>query len=404
VTVAPLVPARLDLVANARIPSQRAQSVQVLHVAAAFAARVERVRLLHARRVPTPPLPPGRELFEYYGIPAGRRPQVVAVPCIDLVDRVPRRLQFVPARLQELSFAKRAARAVQREGGEAWVLARELEAARHLLRAGRRAVFVELHRVPEGRLRLRWLADVLARATGVVAISGGVAEDLRALGLPDERATVEHDGVALERHADVPPRDRARDELGLARNVPTVVYAGSLLEWKGVDVLLGAAERLPGARFVVVGGGDGEVAHLRARHRALANVRFEGFQPPERVAQYLAAADVAAVPNRSTPAISAKYTSPLKVFEAMASGVAIVASDLPSLRDVLEHDRTAWLVRPDDPDALARGLGTVLGDANLRIKLVTRARIAVTRHSWDARARRLLAWMGERVKAEERRT
>lgn len=402
-TDAATAPARLDLVANARIPSQRAQSVQVLHVAAAFAARVGRVRLLHARRVPTPPLPPGRELFEYYGIPAGPRPEVVAVPCIDFVDRVPRRLQFLPARLQELSFARSAARAVQRDGHDAWVLARELEAARHLLRAGRRAVFVELHRVPEGRTRRRWLGEVLARATGIVAISGGVLEDLRNLGLSEERATVEHDGVALDRHADVPPRDRARDELGLARNVPTVVYAGSLLEWKGVDVLLGAAERLPGARFVVVGGGQEEVARLRERHRALANVRFEGFQPPERVAQYLAAGDVAAVPNRSAPAISAKYTSPLKVFEAMASGVAIVASDLPSLRDVLEHDRTAWLVPPDDPDALARGLGTVLGDANLRIKLVTRARIAVTRHSWDARARRLLAWMGERVRAEERR-
>jgi glycosyltransferase involved in cell wall biosynthesis len=399
-----VLPVRLELVANARIPSVRAQAVQVLHVAASLRARLADVRLLHARRVPTPALPPGRELFEYYGIPDGARPRVEAVPCVDFVDRVPRRVQFVPARIQELSFAYNASALVRRTGDDAWVLSREVEAALHLVRAGRRAVFVEIHRVPAGRMRVRWLREVLERAAGVVAISGGVAEDLRELGAREERLCVEHDGVALENFADPLPKDRVRDELGLARNLPTVVYAGSLLEWKGVDVLLGAAERVPGARFVIVGGGESETAALRERHRALANVRFEGFRPPSEVARWLAAADVAVVPNRSTPAISAKYTSPLKVFEAMASGVAIVASNLPSLRDVLEHDRTAWLVEPDDPDALARGLGTLLSDPNLRIRLVTRARIAVTRYSWSSRARRLVAWMAERVEEERKRT
>jgi glycosyltransferase involved in cell wall biosynthesis len=178
-----------------------------------------------------------------------------------------------------------------------------------------------------------------------------------------------------------------------------VVYAGSLLPWKGVDVLLGAAERLPATRFVVVGGDADGIAVLRSRHGELANVRFDGFRPPEEVRRYLAAADVAVVPNRSTPAISARYTSPLKVFEAMGAGTAVVASDLPSLRDILEHDRTGWLVAPDDPDSLARGLSIVLSDPNLRIKLVTHARKEVTRRSWDSRARRLIEWMGERSAA-----
>ncbi|MEZ5977097.1 MAG: glycosyltransferase family 4 protein [Planctomycetota bacterium] len=395
----PAPPERLDLVANARIPSQRAQAVQVLHVANSFRRFVPRVRLLHARRQPTPSLPPGRELFEYYGIEFGPRPEVVAVPCTDLVDAVPTRLQFVPARVQELTFARNAARAVRCERGNAWVLSREIESARALLRKGHRAVFVEIHRVPGGRTRRRWLREVCERCAGVVAISGGVAEDLAPFGASGDRVVVEHDGVALSLYDEPVPRDRARDELGLARNLPTVVYTGSLLDWKGVDVLLDAAERMPQARFVVVGGDDARIAELR-RGRELANVRFTGFRPPSEVLHHLWAADVAVVPNRSRPAISSRYTSPLKVFEAMAAGVPIVASDLPSLRDVLEHGRTGWLVPADDPDALARGLGTVLSDQALRVKLATRARIEVTRHAWESRARRILAFMSERLRAD----
>lgn len=391
---------RLDLIANARIPSQRAQSVQVLHVAAAFAARIPRVRLLHARRFPQPQLPAGRELFEYYGVEDGPRPHVEALPCIDWIDRVPLRLQYLPARVQELSFARSAARAVRAQGSDAWVYSREVETARHLLRRGTRSVFVEVHRVPGGALRRRWLRDVCARATGLVAISSGVAEDLRALGAARERVTVEHDGVALERFADGPPQAQARGELGLAENAPTAVYAGSLLPWKGVDVLLGAAQRLPATRFLVVGGTPGEVERLRASGSVPANVTLLGFRPPEQVRRFLAAADVAVVPNRSTPVISARYTSPLKIFEAMAAGTPVVASDLPSIQDILAHGRTGWLVPPDDPDALARGLATVLSDAHLRIGLMTQARKQVTQHAWSSRARRLVEWMAERSKVE----
>lgn len=398
----PQGPERLDLIANARIPSHRAQSVQVLHVAAAFAARVPRVRLLHARRHPQPRLPAGRELFEYYGVEDGPRPLVEALPCVDWIDRVPTRLQYLPARVQELSFARSAARAVTRGSGRAWVYSREVETALHLIRRGVPDVFVEVHRVPGGRLRRRWMRAVCQRATGLVAISGGVAEDLRALGAAPERVTVEHDGVALERFTDVPPMVQARAELGLAENAPTVVYAGSLLPWKGVDVLLGAARRLPATRFLVVGGSPEEVERLRGSVEVPANARLTGFRPPEEVRRYLAAADAAVVPNRSTPAISAKYTSPLKVFEAMATGTPVVASDLPSMRDIVEHGTSAWLVPPDDPDALARELSIVLADANLRIRLMTNARKVVARHSWSGRARRLVRWMAERSSAAGR--
>jgi len=110
----------------------------------------------------------------------------------------------------------------------------------------------------------------------------------------------------------------------------------------------------------------------------------------------LRAADLGVVPNRSQPAISARYTSPLKVFEAMAVGLPLVASDLPSLRELLADGVDALLVAPDDPAALAAGIRRLLEDPALRQRLGARMLARAPEHTWDARARRLVAWMETR--------
>ena len=397
-------PIRVDMIANARMPSQRAQSLQLANTAGAFARAGARVRLLHARRRSAPELPPGESLFTYYGVQAPMEPVVEAVPCRDWIDSVPRRLQYAPARLQELDFSRNAAArvlgAAGAEGLDPLVLSREVEAAVKLLRAGHRAVFLELHRLPGGRLRRGWLAEVLANAAGVIAISEGVAEDLAELGLPAERMCVEHDGVDLERYDGRVTQAAARAAIDVPLDTPLVVYTGGLLAWKGVDLAVDAARLLPEVQFVIAGGMDADVAELRQRAAGLANVRVDGFQPPARVIEYICAADVGLLPNRSTPAISARYTSPLKLFEYMAAGVPMVASDLPSMRALLEHGRDALLVPPDSAPELATGIRTLLEDSQTRYHMSKRLRIRAPRYSWDKRARRLLDWMQARLAGE----
>ncbi len=385
----------LVLLANARLPSQRAQSLQVVQAACAFARAGSPTTLLHARRRKTPDLPPRQDLYSYYAVPPGERAQIVAVDCVDWIDLAPRALQYGPARLQELTFARRAAEWVLAQRPRPRVLSREVEAARDLLRKGHPGVFLEIHRVPGGNTRRKWLLETASGARGLVAISGGVREDLLALGIDAQKVVVEHDAMEPSRFAHIPSREQARSELALPAGIPLVAYTGGLLSWKGVDVLLGAARKLPDVGFAIAGGMTADVERLCSSAADLVNVRLDGFQPPERVALYLAAADVLVVPNRSQPAISSRYTSPLKVFEAMAVGRAVVASDLPSLRELLTHDRDAWLVRPDDPDALAEGLRHVLDDDALRARLATTLHERAPAHTWDARAERLLAWFEE---------
>lgn len=390
-------PAELVLVANARVPSQRAQTLQVVQMAAAFERAGAHTTLLYAKRRHEQALPAGRDVWSWYGVAQTRNPALSAVACVDWIDRVPRVLQYVPARFQEQSFARNAAQLVSKSHAEALVLSREIETAHALARKGRKGVFLELHRVPGGRLRKRALLACAKHAAGIVAISGGVRDDLVKLGVNAETIVVEHDGYEPGRFAKHPARAAARKALHLPAQVPLVVYTGGLLEWKGADVFVHAARELPDAYFVVAGGMDADVKRLRQKAGGLANLRIDGFQPPERVPLYLAACDVGVVPNRSQPAISARYTSPLKVFEAMAAGVALVASDLPSLRELLTHERDALLVPPDDPVQLARGIGRLLGDEKLRRELAAALAARAPEHTWLARAERLLAWMRARV-------
>ena len=381
----------LLLIANARMPSQRAQSLQVAQASAALARAGAATTLLHARRRDTAELPV-EALFDHYAVPRGVRPSVEAVPCMDWIDRVPRALQFVPARCQEFSFAYGAAQRAKRVSMETRILTRETEVA-GLLR-GRPGLFLELHRVPGHALRRRALVGAVEQGARVIAISGGVRQDLLELGLPPEAICVEHDAFEVSRFDSLPSRSSARLALDLAPNRPLVAYVGGLLAWKGVDVLLDAARRLPEVGFLIMGGMDRDVARLRQRAEGLDHVQITGFADPRRAAMALCAADISVVPNRGTPAISARYTSPLKIFEAMAVGLPVVCSDLPSMRDVLD-DNMAVFVPPEDSGALAEALDSLLGD-DARMRSISSALQAeAPKHTWDARALRILEGMGD---------
>ena len=90
------------------------------------------------------------------------------------------------------------------------------------------------------------------------------------------------------------------------------------------------------------------------------------------------------------------FGSPTKLFEYMAMGKGIVASDLEEIGEVLTHNRTAWLVRPGDVEDLVAGIVAVGSDPEMRTRLGAAARAeAVERYTWDAHVRRMLGRMEE---------
>ena len=388
-------PIRLVLVANARMPSQRAQSVQIAKAARAFQRAGAATTVIHAQRRDTPRLETPevwrRLLMDF---DAGEvSPALQAAACSDWIDAVPRSAQFLPARLQEWTFGRSAARAVRRDFQGALCLARDVEVGYGL--RGLPGLALEVHRVPGGKTRRGMLLGAVTAGAKVIAISGGVKEDLLSLGVPESSIRVEHDAVDAGLAAAMPTREAARRKLGIDPDRSVVLYAGGLMRWKGVDVLADAASHLGDALVLIVGGMDQDIAALRRRGDVQSNVRIEGFREAGEIPTYLAAADVGVVPNRKTPRISSHYTSPLKVFEAMAAGLPLVLSDLPSLRDAVGESEAGLFVEPEDPAALGRGIMQLLKGPAARQDMARRAQLAVESHTWEARAQRILAFMAQ---------
>jgi glycosyltransferase involved in cell wall biosynthesis len=160
-----------------------------------------------------------------------------------------------------------------------------------------------------------------------------------------------------------------------------------------VDLVIEAVAALKDTRGLIIGGHEKEpdLARVKARAGQLncaSRITFTGLIPPAEVAARLRAADVVTLPNPSS-AISREFTSPLKLFEYMASGRPIVASDLPALREILRHEDNALLVEPGNPRALTAGILRIQNDAALGRRLAAQAGHDVQEFTWARRAERL---------------
>jgi len=238
------------------------------------------------------------------------------------------------------------------------------------------------------------------RADGVVAITHGVASDLMQLGVPPARIAVEADGVDLARFAGLPSRDSVRARFGIAQESKVLLYAGSFgfippwdyHPWKGADTFLDAASRAPADWvFVCAGGEDKEVVAVRERYPD-TRIHLLGHVSPNDIPGLLGAANILVLPNKRGAAGSERYTSPLKLFEYMASGIPILASDLPSLREVVSEQEVSFF-EPNDPEALISVARGVFENGDAAKERAARARSLADRYTWHARAERILSFL-----------
>jgi glycosyltransferase involved in cell wall biosynthesis len=227
----------------------------------------------------------------------------------------------------------------------------------------------------------------------VVAVTKHMQNDLiRLFGVPAEKTLALPNGVDLQRFSNVCTGDVARQQLGLAPEAQVVVYTGQLHIEKGVDVLVRAAALLKNVTVVLVGGEAADQNRLRQLIQDIGahNIILLDYVPPTEVASYLKAANVLVMPHSAKVTESAKYTCPLKLFEYMAAGVPIVASELPAITDVIRHGENGWLVEPDSPSALAEGIRHLLENKSLASAMARKAKQDSESYTWEHRAARII--------------
>jgi glycosyltransferase involved in cell wall biosynthesis len=368
---------RIVYLAHALIPSRSANSINIMKMCAAFRRTGHEVTLLVPNR-------PGRDVavadvFEYYG-----------VDCRFKVGLLPWR-RF-PGR--SYAYALGAALRLRRMNADL-VYTRFLIGAAAAVHLGSRVVF-ETHarpaeQSPLGELLLRSMA-AHSRLARLVVISEALREDCatRTPGVAS-KLVVAHDG------ADPLPPDAVPASLGGTKGALAVGYVGQLYAGKGMELIARLAPLCPWAQFHVIGGTPADVELWKTRTQSISNLHLHGFVPPSQVPRHLRALDVLLAPYQRTVAVFggggdvAKWMSPLKLFEYMASGRPIICSDLPVLREIVEHERTALLCDPEDVAAWSAALARLRDEAPLRLSLAQSALERFESHyTWTARAKRVL--------------
>jgi glycosyltransferase involved in cell wall biosynthesis len=175
-----------------------------------------------------------------------------------------------------------------------------------------------------------------------------------------------------------------RRELGLTPSAPVVLYTGTFEHYQGLDLLFSSVPHVlrarPDARFVLAGGRPEQVAEARARASAAGGsdaVIFAGQRPAEEIPSFLDASDVLVSPR------STGTNTPLKIYQYLRSGRAIVATRLLTHTQVLDDD-VAFLT-PATPDGFADGIVTALNDPARARAVGQRARLlAETKYSYEA--------------------
>lgn len=225
-------------------------------------------------------------------------------------------------------------------------------------------------------------AFVLQGAAGVVYISEAVQTAVRSAYPVAGKEIVLHSGVSIP--GDIPEKDWQH----CGRHI---IYAGSFYGWKGVDDLVAAAAMLPGCRCTLLGGEANEVERLAARVTpGGAEVILLPRLSADQVMARLSSACIAVLPNRAEGV--SHFTSPLKLFEYMGAGCAVVAADLPSIREVVSGEEASWFT-PGDPASLAAAVRRLVADPERARACGQTAGRKARAYTWSARALRLERFM-----------
>lgn len=370
---------KIAVITNSRIPSLTANSIQAMKVCQALVQIGQEVRIFAPRE--TEPVT-SDELARHYGL------------------RLVPSLEWLPSvkRLKRLDFILHAQRAAERYDADLIYTWLPQSAVVALWREY--PTILEMHADVGGRMGAWWLRQFWKRRghklmTVTTRALRKALERSAGFGFEEEAVTVAPNGVELEKYENLPDPSAARRKLML-KNRLTIGFTGHIYPGRGADLLFELARQMPGVNFLWVGGTPELVSYWQKKLATVGakNVMMTGFVEHERIPLYQAAADVLLMPyGRSIEGSSgqdiAEVINPMKMFEYMASGRAIVSADLPVIREVL-HERNAVFCEPGDVTAWKTAIESLLLDEKRRRTLGIQARRDVGRFTWEARARRIM--------------
>jgi glycosyltransferase involved in cell wall biosynthesis len=375
---------KLYYIALARIPTEKAHGLTIAKSCEAFGNEGVDVTLVIPRRV--------NDLLDdvYTAYNLKRTFTVKFVPIIDLLRLSKSDLTF---RVQAITFYISACLYMLFKSRSNTIIYTRQPLFALLSFVGFRVVY-ECHHVFNKSNLFFMLCH---RAYKIVTISHALKHAFTEHGFDDQNILVAPSGVDLTTFEIETLQTDARRELGLPMETPLIVYTGNFTTMgadKGIADIIQSLTKIPQVIFVAVGGSAGDMQDyntLAQKNGVETQVRLFGSAPQSKLAVYQRAADILLMPFPDTPHYR-NHMSPVKMFEYMASGVPIIASDLPTIREVL-NEHNAMIVAPGNSMEIAHAITELLGDANKSRTLAEQAKKDVREYSWPKRTQRILEAM-----------
>jgi glycosyltransferase involved in cell wall biosynthesis len=232
----------------------------------------------------------------------------------------------------------------------------------------------------------------------VLPVSHVLAGKIGGAGVDKNRVEVIPNAIDVSRFSPDGDVQEAKRDLGLSDKL-VLGFIGFVREWNGLEALLNVLAEQPGSshlQLVIVGDGPA-ISTLSAEAERLGigmRVTFAGLVERDKLPLYLAAFDIAVIPK------CVSYCSPLKLFEYMMAGKAIIAPDQPNIREILTDGEDAVLFPAENEMALKQAVLRLAADANLRQRLGHAARktILTRSYTWVSNASRVTAAASELTK------
>lgn len=369
---------KIACIAASKIPSLTANSLQVMKACQALRQSGHDVTLL----VPGTGQSSWDSLRDHYGL------------------QMAFKIEWLPANpsLKRYDFSLAAVRRARALGAD--ILYTWPPQAALLGLVQRMPVILELHGEPEGKLgplvfRLILRQKAPKRFLAITRALVGLIESRFGFQFAPGTMVIAPNGIDPQRFTDLPSPPEARRRLGLPEGF-TAAHTGHLYAGRGANLLFTLAQRCPEVNFLWVGGTPDAVGEWQARldTAGVQNVTLTGFVENARLPLFQSAAEVLLMPyerqiSGSSGGNSAAYASPMKMFEYLACGRVILASDLAVIREVL-NEHNAVLLPPDDADAWAERLDDIHQAPDRWQALAETARRDAGQYTWIERARRAL--------------
>src|SRR3989344_2275774 len=368
---------KLIYIANIRLPTEKAHGIQIMKMCEAFVQEGVSVELVVPRRKNSITNNP----FEYYKV--NRIFSIRRLFCFDLVKFG--RAGFL---IEAFSFAEMAVWYGLFKPRGTVFYARDELLVWYLKLLGKKVIW-EAHM---GHTNF-FTKAIIKMGVPIVVITNGLKNLYKTFGEPDEKIHVAPDGVDIDQFNIQISQQEAREKLSLSSDKKIVLYTGHLYSWKGAHTLAEAAKEIPqDVSVIFIGGTDKDILSFKEQFGSIPNILILGKKLHHEVPLYLKAADILVIPNSAKEDISRLYTSPMKLFEYMAAKRAIVASNLPSLKEVL-NEKNAVFFEPDNPHSLAEKIKSLLLNQQKTNQLSDQCGRDIMFYSWQNRAKNILQFI-----------